>query len=487
MTGDERLEEIKNLNGTTPLSDFQYTAYNPVNASATIATWQQQSDSNAALAWTEGYDSADQLTGAVEKNSSTQALVNNDGYQYDNSGNRTQEQTVNYVTTGTFNSLNQPNSSGLSTSNATTTFSGSLNESSTLTVNGNPVTVDGNHNFSATLTLPTGSNTVTMVAKDSAGNQRTNHYQLTVANTTSIPTFDADGNELTNGNGESYTWDARNELVAIVYTAGSNSGNHTEFTYDALGHRIAIVERTGTTIGSGTVNSTKQLVWDGSMPVEERNVGNQVTKRFYSLGEQIGGTNYYYTKDHLGSVREMTNSSGTIVARYDYDPYGRVTPIGTITVPSDLQYAGYYEHVTSGLNLTMFRAYDPNASRWLSRDPQGEAVGVNLYAYAYNNPIRFIDPLGLCPCNMQNLVQANTDTTMEYTVLGLIVGAGGGGYVAGGYGMAGGGALGMTGGFAYGSGYLACITNNPALAPQPIEKLIPDLAQEVYKYVLFEL
>jgi RHS repeat-associated protein len=86
----------------------------------------------------------------------------------------------------------------------------------------------------------------------------------------------------------------------------------------------------------------------------------------------------------------MTNSSGTIVARYDYDPYGRVTPIGTITVPSDLQYAGYYEHVTSGLNLTMFRAYDPNASRWLSRDPQGEAVGVNLYAYAYNNPIRFI-------------------------------------------------------------------------------------------------
>jgi len=152
-----------------------------------------------------------------------------------------------------------------------------------------------------------------------------------------------------------------------------------------------------------------------------------------------------------------------------------------------LQYAGYYEHVTSGLNLTMFRAYDPNASRWLSRDPQGEAVGVNLYAYAYNNPIRFIDPLGLCPCNMQNLVQANTDTTMEYTVLGLIVGAGGGGYVAGGYGMAGGGALGMTGGFAYGSGYLACITNNPALAPQPIEKLIPDLAQEVYKYVLFEL
>ena len=34
---------------------------------------------------------------------------------------------------------------------------------------------------------------------------------------------------------------------------------------------------------------------------------------------------YYYTRDHLGSVREMVNSSGTIVARYSYDPYGNTT------------------------------------------------------------------------------------------------------------------------------------------------------------------
>jgi hypothetical protein len=40
----------------------------------------------------------------------------------------------------------------------------------------------------------------------------------------------------------------------------------------------------------------------------------------------------YYSRDHLGSVREMTDSSGNIQARYDYDPHGRVNPIqGTVT------------------------------------------------------------------------------------------------------------------------------------------------------------
>src|ERR1700677_4820212 len=114
-------------------------------------------------------------------------------------------------------------------------------------------------------------------------------------------------------------------------------------TYDALGRRIGIVERTGTAIGSGTITSTKQLVWNGVAPAEERNASDTVTKRFYGLGEQISGTSYYYTRDHLGSVREMTDGSGTIQARYDYDPYGRTTLVSGSNL-SDFQYAGMYAH-----------------------------------------------------------------------------------------------------------------------------------------------
>jgi RHS repeat-associated protein len=55
------------------------------------------------------------------------------------------------------------------------------------------------------------------------------------------------------------------------------------------------------------------------------------------------------------------------------------------------------------LTLTWYRAYDAELARWLSRDPlesiTGEmpemVQGPNLYQYAFNNPVNWIDPLGL--------------------------------------------------------------------------------------------
>jgi RHS repeat-associated protein len=61
----------------------------------------------------------------------------------------------------------------------------------------------------------------------------------------------------------------------------------------------------------------------------------------------------------------------------------------------DFGFTGHYFHAPSGLFLAVFRAYDPNIGRWLSRDPMAEKGGINLYAYVGNGPITFIDPLGL--------------------------------------------------------------------------------------------
>jgi len=284
----------------------------------------------------------------------------------------------------TFNALNQITES---TGGGPLQFTGSLNKSGTVTVGGNPAPVDTNNNFSGVADVSAGTNIVAVVAANLNGNAVTNNYQVVVPPHTSVtPTYDLNGNMLTNGRGQTYSWDAKNELVAITYADGSTSA----FKYDGLGRRVSVIE----TNSGATVTSTKQFVWIGSGMAEERDATNTVQKRFFAQGEQIGSQSYYYTFDHLGSVREMTDSSGTIVARYDYDPYGRVTLVSGTNL-SDFQYAGYYAHATSGLNLTMYRAYDSNTARWLSRDPIGENGGINLYGYVGNDPIYWVDGLGL--------------------------------------------------------------------------------------------
>jgi RHS repeat-associated protein len=132
---------------------------------------------------------------------------------------------------------------------------------------------------------------------------------------------------------------------------------------------------------------------------EARNSGGTVTAQYFAMGETISGSNYFYTKDKLGSTREMTDSSGNIQAEYSYDFYGRVTKTQG-SLASDFQYAGYYFHAPSGLNLTLSRAYNASLGRFINRDDIGERGGINLYGYVHNDPASSVDPSGMkCdPC-----------------------------------------------------------------------------------------
>ncbi len=379
--GDQRLREIKNLDPSNAvISQFDYT-YNSVG---NMLTWTL-ANSGAAnpQRYDFGYDSTDQLRNARLTDTVTQSSVHQYDYDYDAGGNRKVEQTDGAVTTSVTNNLNQLTNRS---SGGKMHFRGTVNEPATVTVGGNTATVDAAGNFDGTVNVNVGTNTVAVVAADASGNSRTNNYQVNVpsrVNTTLL--YDLNGN-LTNDGSKTYEWDAANRLIAI-----NNGTNRSEFTYNGLSQRTRIVER-----DSGSITSTKQLIWCAGdpQPSEERDASNNVTKRFYPQGEQMNATSFYYTLDYLGSIRELTDSTSAVRARYDYDPYGvRIKLSGDLD--TQFGYTAYYFHSASDLSLAIYRVYDATTSRWASRDPLGERGGINLYAYVLDNPISRVDPFGL--------------------------------------------------------------------------------------------
>ena len=104
---------------------------------------------------------------------------------------------------------------------------------------------------------------------------------------------------------------------------------------------------------------------------------------------------YYYHNDHLGTPQKMTDSSGTVVWAADYLPFGKVDVI-VETITNNLRFAGQYFDEETGLHYNYHRYYDPSASRYLRPDPIGLNGGINLFTYAVNDPVNFVDPFGLC-------------------------------------------------------------------------------------------
>jgi RHS repeat-associated protein len=202
--------------------------------------------------------------------------------------------------------------------------------------------------------------------------------QLTTWGTVTA-TYDANGNLLNDG-GNSYVWNARNQLASMNASAES-------FQYDAFGRRVAkAILGTTTNFLYDGANTIQEL--SGSTPTANLITGN--VDEYFERTDSVAAANFL--TDGLGSTLALTDSSGNNLAQYTYDPYGNSTVVGSST--SALQYTG---RENDGIGLYYYRAryYSPVFQRFISEDPIGLRAGPNTYRYVSDSPISRVDPSGL--------------------------------------------------------------------------------------------
>ena len=317
-----------------------------------------------------------------------------------------------------------------------------------------------------------------------------------------------DHNRLTSyGSYRSYTYDAWNNLLSVSSSNGvgeapnytltyatnasgapaTNRINNSGYTYDNAGNvtndgSLAYAyDAAGRLKTAGTNNSceydgdgrkVKQVsggyplfyLWSSVLgePVVELDGSGGVYRAYVlsSGGQMIAvqsydGGFYWLHTDHLGNGRKLTNSSGTVIYRAEFDPHGQMLyewQSSGQTYLNSHKFTGYERDWATNLNYAKARTYNHHRARFLQPDPLGlgaadssDPQSLNLYSYVGNDAMNFVDPDGLNArmCFGYN-VFLSEDGGESWRIIGFIpifcwdVGGGEGGGSGGGGGEAGG-------------------------------------------------
>ena len=219
--------------------------------------------------------------------------------------------------------------------------------------------------------------------------------RLSVLNGTAV-TLDAAGNLTDDGQGQRYTYNDGGHLATVT----RDEVQVAAYTYDAWRLRTRKVTPWGTALyhydlaGNLILETTatglpfKAYVWADGVPVAQINLTAQ------------GDTLTYLHTDHLNTPRVGTDANGAVVWRWEGEAFGATLadedPDGdNVTTTVNLRFPGQYYDQETGLHYNWNRYYDPRIGRYITSDPIGLQGGLNTFAYAGLNPLRFTDPFGL--------------------------------------------------------------------------------------------
>ena len=208
-----------------------------------------------------------------------------------------------------------------------------------------------------------------------------------------------------------YDWDIENRLIQVTKheTEDALPSETITYAYDALGRRIE----------KNINGNIKRYVYDSEDILMEFN-GENFFQKFYLHGLGIDDPlamiedntdtredtedlkAHYYHKDGLGSITSLTDDTGNEKEKYVYSAFGKATifdeedrQIASSQLENPYLFTGREYDAEIGLQYHRARYYDLDLGRWISEDPiEFNSGEKNLYRYAYNNSLKWIDPDG---------------------------------------------------------------------------------------------
>ncbi len=206
--------------------------------------------------------------------------------------------------------------------------------------------------------------------------------------------YDSAGN-LIQDNEHYYEYNPFNQLYQ-VREEDSNGRIVERYYYDENGQRAVKVH-----YFVGGTNETTYYIGKDFLRVVNASGSFDTVYYFDSKNlvaeKKPNGQFIYYHPDHLGSSSLITNSSGGVVEKTTYEPYGSVFSGGT---RSRYDYTGK-ESDQTGLQYYGARYRNPDIIVWTQPDSNIPNIynpqALNRYSYVYNNPYKYTDPDGHNP------------------------------------------------------------------------------------------